>query len=81
MRHTLSVQSIITNQLEAYVIFLRLVFKQSSILQQVMEVFLTIKNKKLAEKAKRIRWFGIDRKRNNKEYGKMMFMRWDINIK
>ena len=33
---------------------------------------LTIK-KKLVEKAKRIRWFGIDRKVNKREHGKMMF--------
>ena len=42
---------------------------------------LCIKNKKLLKKAKRIRWFGIDREKNRKLLGKMIFLKLDINIK
>ena len=33
---------------------------------------LCLKNKKLVEKAKRIRWFGISREDKQKEFGKMI---------
>ena len=42
---------------------------------------LCIKNKKLMKQAKRIRWFGIDREKNRKQLGKMIFLKLDINIK
>ena len=42
---------------------------------------LCIKNKRLINQAKRIRWFGIDREKNKKQHGKMIFLKLDTNIK
>ena len=42
---------------------------------------LVIKKKDLYRKAKRLRWFGIDREKRKKAFGKMILSKLDINTK